>query len=177
MLGVRCAAKRILQAICPLLAEAAFLPASGQCSVQRHRFVLPEPVTRRGLSLARNSACALQRGLRSRPSPSLPRGKTLRIRSIYGSSAPSGFRGRSGANSSPQTRYPRSSTALPLLRRSTLPDWPLQPFGSKRSIAPATKSSLCEPSDSPSLPAAYSVRFALRINVRDSPRFARRIVP
>src|SRR5215469_2021814 len=87
------------------------------------------------------------------------------------------FRGRSGANSSPQTRYSLTSTALPLLRRSTLPDWPLQPFGSKRSIAPATKSSLCYASDSPSLPAAYSVRFALRINVRDSLRFAQRIVP
>jgi len=177
MLGVRCAVKRILKAICPLLAEAAFLPASGQCSVQRQQI--------------RSTGAGNSAGPFARP--------RQRFRTPTGSMFPSfafvtarenianpfdlrllrsvRFRGRSGANSSPPTRYPLPSTALPLLRRPTLPDWPLQPFGSKRSIAPATKSSLCDASDSPSLPAAYSVRFALRINVPDSLRFALRIVP
>jgi hypothetical protein len=177
MRGVRCASKQLLKAICPLLAEAAFLPASGQCSVQRQQirfagagnsagpFARPRPRFRAATrSTFPSFAFATTRENFANPFD-------LRLlRSVR-------FRGRPGANSSPQTRYPRPSTALPLLRRSRLPDWPLQPFGSKRSIAPATESSLCDPSDSPSLPAAYSVRFALRINVPDSLRFAQRIVP
>ncbi len=41
------------------LAAAAFPPASGQCNAHRHRIrISPEPVSRYGLSLARNSAFA-----------------------------------------------------------------------------------------------------------------------
>jgi len=91
MRGVRCAVKRILKAICPLLAKAAFLPASGQCSVQRQQTRFTGAGNSAGPFARPQQRFRAARGLCSRPSPSLPRGKTSRIRSIFGSSTPSGF--------------------------------------------------------------------------------------
>ncbi len=107
MLGVRCAAKRIPKALCPLLAEAAFLRASGQCSVQRQQI---------RFAGAGNSAGPFARPkqrFRDCNGVNVP---VLRLRYHAGKLANPfdlqllrsfRFRGRSGANSSPETRYPR----------------------------------------------------------------------
>ena len=72
---------------CSPLAAAAFLRASGQCSSLRHQIrIPPEPAPRRGLSLARNGAFAPLGGRRSRPAPSLPRGRIAWVRSMSNSS-------------------------------------------------------------------------------------------
>jgi len=164
MLGVRCAARYRPITTCPPLTAAAFLPASGQCNVQRHRIrISPEPVSRHGLSLARNSAFAPFRGHSSRPAPSMPHRKTSRTRSISNSFTPLRFRGRFGAKSSPDTRFPRRFPALSRSRRSPLPFGPLQPSGSKRSTVPTARSSPRWTPDNPLAPRRVFLSITLRI--------------
>jgi hypothetical protein len=145
--GVRCAARRTRR-IQPLLTVAAFQPAPGQCRNLIQLRILPEPESRNGLSLARNSAfatiagsmlptCAFDSTLQTLASPFDFR----LLRSVR-------FRGRYRAKSSPKARFPRQFAALLQFPRHPLPFGCFnRPSGSKRSTGSATRNSPPETPD------------------------------
>jgi len=96
--------------------------------------VMPEPETRYGLSLARNDAFAtiarsmfLTCTFASTPKTAADPFDPRLLRSVR-------FRGRTGAISTPGTRFPRRFPALPIHPRPPLPfRSSMEPSGSKRS--------------------------------------------
>jgi len=141
------------------LAAGTFQPATGQSNKQlNEQAIPPEPETRYGLSLAHNDACAtiarstflactfdsLSKTFANPFDPGL-------FRSVR-------FRGRSGAMSTPDTRFPRRSPTLPIFPRSPLPFGFSSESPPDRSVQPVPDagSPPCLTSDSSSLPAASS---------------------
>jgi hypothetical protein len=139
--------------------------------------ILPEPMSRNGLSLVRNGAFTPLRSRRSRPAPSTSHKKTpvnpFDSRLLRSPSVSRPIKGDLIAGHPLSTRISR---ALPTSTAST-PLQAFRPSGSKRSTAPVARSSLRRMPDSPLLPAAIFLRFAHRINAPDSPHPAQRIVP
>jgi hypothetical protein len=142
------------------LAIAAFQPATGHSNKRalNEWTILPEPESRYGLSLAHNDACA-----------TIARSMFLActfvsLSKIFASpfdtklSRSVRFRGRSGAMSTPDTRFPRRSPTLPIFRRSPLPLGSSFESPPDRSVQPVpdTGSSPRLTPDCPSLPAASS---------------------
>ena len=124
------------------------------------------PASRRSRKLGtafRSPATTLSpplRGQCSRPAPSLPRRCFLAnpfdrrlLRSVR-------FRSRNRANSTPSTRCPRRSPALPRCHPIPTPLQVFQPSGSKRSTGFIAASSPRLTPDCLSLPAARSFDFA-----------------
>jgi hypothetical protein len=80
------------------------------------------------------------------------------------------FRGRYGAQSSPEARFPRQFAALLQSPRHPLPFGLFEPSGSKRSTGLTARSSSRENARWPLAPRRDSFRFQLRINARNSLR-------
>jgi len=114
------------------------------------RRILPEPESRSGLSLARNGAfatiarsafptCAFDSTLQTFANPFHSR----LLRSVR-------FRGRHGAKSSPEARFPRQFAALLQFSPASTPLWVFfKPSGSKRSTGSTTRSPSRETLDCP----------------------------
>jgi len=122
MLSVRSAAKCALFFVrrSPLLPFG--LPRVNAANALFSFRTLPEPVSRCGLSLARNDAFTPFQGQCSRPAPSIPRRTPSRIRSISGSFTPFGFEADPG-----RYRHP-TPVARADFRRSRVFHLPPLPF-------------------------------------------------
>jgi hypothetical protein len=128
MLSVRSAAKCALSFVhcSPLLPFS--LPRVNAANALFGFRTLPEPVSRCGLSLARNDAFTPFRGQCSRPAPSIPRRTPSRIRSISDSLTPFGFEADPG-------RYHRPTPVSRAdFRRSRVFHPPPLPFGHFRPL-------------------------------------------
>lgn len=142
------------------LATTTFQPATGQSNKRalNEQTILPEPESRYGLSLAHNDAFATIARSMFLACTFVSLSKTFANPFDPGLFRSVRFRGRSGAMSTPNTRFPRQSPTLPIFPRSPLP------FGSScenppdRSVQPVPNagSSPCLTSGFPSLPAASS---------------------